>query len=378
MDSKALGHGVEANGHMSLLKVVEMFDCMYPALFNNQPYVSKAETTNCAFPCAEEFWEVPTAESWKSMLGSADAPPVTYYLHALNACLLRRYIKPPPPVTNVGSEFGKLVLIYALHTHIFEWRQSTSMLNPTGLGGYLGGQALPMGKGLKERRQWLADGVESWGECYQGIDTSTAAALLHRLAFVALDVSLSDMHLVAGRSNNLNDGNFAEDNLMHYPAYKSKLGYTKISMTCQLAREDGLHAELSEAINSMYQWYKKAEKCYAYLFDLDSTPTWRKRLPQCRWFSRGWTLQELIAPMDVWFYDGKWNLVFRKGEDSHLLKRITGIHQDVLKGSRSMLSMSIAQRMSWASRRVTTRAEDEAYCLLGIQHISRMWPNTLN
>ncbi|EPE33500.1 HET protein [Glarea lozoyensis ATCC 20868] len=181
-------------------------------------------------------------------------------------------------------------------------------------------------------------------------------------------------------SHTWGDGEVSLKDMTTDPAYKSKLGYTKISMTCQLAREDGLQyawidtccidksssAELSEAINSMYQWYKKAEKCYAYLFDLDSTPTWRKRLPQCRWFSRGWTLQELIAPMDVWFYDGKWNLVFRKGEDSHLLKRITGIHQDVLKGSRSMLSMSIAQRMSWASRRVTTRAEDEAYCLLGI------------
>jgi hypothetical protein len=141
--------------------------------------------------------------------------PKRYYLHALNACLLRKWVKPPPPVTDVGTELGKLVLIYAIHTHIFEWRQATSMLNPTGLGGYLGGQAIPIGKGLKERRRWLADGVESWGECYQGLETSTAATLLHRLAFVALDVSLSDMHLVAGRSNNQNDGNFAEDNLMH-------------------------------------------------------------------------------------------------------------------------------------------------------------------
>jgi hypothetical protein len=89
------------------------------------------------------------------------------------------------------------------------------MLNPTGLGGFLKGQALPLGRGLKERRRWLADGVESWAECYQGPESSTAAALLYRLAFVALDVSLSDMHLVAGRSNNVNDGNFAEHNLMH-------------------------------------------------------------------------------------------------------------------------------------------------------------------
>jgi hypothetical protein len=141
--------------------------------------------------------------------------PNSYYLHALNACLLRKWETPPPPVPNVNSELGKLVLIYAIHTHIFEWRQATSMLNPTGLGGFLKGQALPLGRGLKERRRWLADGVESWAECYQGPESSTAAALLYRLAFVALDVSLSDMHLVAGRSNNVNDGNFAEHNLMH-------------------------------------------------------------------------------------------------------------------------------------------------------------------
>jgi hypothetical protein len=162
-------------------------------------------------------------------------------------------------------------------------------------------------------------------------------------------------------------------------SYVSKQGYAKISMTCQLAKEEGLHyawidtccidkassAELSEAINSMYQWYEKAEKCYAYLFDLESTPAWRQNLAHCRWFTRGWTLQELIAPANVYFFDQQWNMLFRKSEATDLLTSITGIDSGILSNSRSLLSFSVAQRMSWASRRVTTRVEDEAYCLLG-------------
>jgi hypothetical protein len=148
-------------------------------------------------------------------LGPADMPPSTYYLHALNCCLLRKWIKPPPPIAKTG-EFGKIVLMYALHTHVFEWRQSASMLNPTGLMGTFGNSAHDLGEGLRQRRRWLKDGLDSFAECYQGPETSTATSLLHHLGYVALDVSLSDMHLVAGRSANKNDGSFAEENLKHW------------------------------------------------------------------------------------------------------------------------------------------------------------------
>lgn len=106
--------------------------------------------------------------------------------------------------------------MYALHTHIFEWRQSTSMLNPTGLMGTFGNSAHDMGEGLRERRKWLVDGLDSFAECYKTPGTSMAAQLLHYLGYVSLDVSLSDMHLVAGRSVNRNDGNFAEENLKYW------------------------------------------------------------------------------------------------------------------------------------------------------------------
>ena len=83
--------------------------------------------------------------------------------------------------------------------------------------GTFGNSALPLGEGLKSRRGWLVDGLDSWDECY-GHDGSTSAAakLLHRLGYVSLDVSLSDMHLVAGRSTHKHDGNFAEENLKHW------------------------------------------------------------------------------------------------------------------------------------------------------------------
>lgn len=138
-----------------------------------------------------------------------------YYLHALNSCLLRKFVKPTPPVAKTGGEIGKLILLYALHTHIFEWRQSTSMLNPTGLMGTFGTSRIPVSEGLKERRKWLQDALDSWGDCY-GATANVSATLLHKLAYISLDVSLSDMHLVAGRSNNTNDGDFAEENLKHW------------------------------------------------------------------------------------------------------------------------------------------------------------------
>ena len=182
-------------------------------------------------------------------------------------------------------------------------------------------------------------------------------------------------------------------------------------------------AELSEAINSMFGWYKRAVKCYAYLNDcrIPSTPErdamiensavvndfperhsryvpWN--LPRtnaqacicmtvekvqeqyqrdymydligdCRWFTRGWTLQELIAPKSLWFFDRHWQTIARRREILLTLEALTGIHKEALEPSLfckvPILShFSVAQRMHWASSRRTTRKEDEAYCLLGI------------
>lgn len=181
-------------------------------------------------------------------------------------------------------------------------------------------------------------------------------------------------------------------------------GWKKITDCCSIARDHGLDwawvdtccidksstAELQEAINSMYRWYERAALCYAFLHDFDSSGmppqdgdgdasmdatnscpssgiTWSK-LSDCKWFTRGWTLQELVAPSRVLFYDCKGKKFGAKTTMAQRISHITGIAPNyLLKDAETPLSAaSVACRMSWASKRTTTRQEDLAYCLLGI------------
>jgi hypothetical protein len=125
-------------------------------------------------------------------------------------------------------------------------------------------------------------------------------------------------------------------------------------------------AELQEAINSMFKWYQQAKICYAYLTDLPSGSNLSKSLPRCRWFTRGWCLQELIAPPEVRFFDEGWTDIGTRTSCTRLISRITRIPLGVLENSQRMYDMPVARRMSWASTRHTTRVEDQAYCLLGL------------
>jgi hypothetical protein len=137
-------------------------------------------------------------------------------------------------------------------------------------------------------------------------------------------------------------------------------------------------AELSEAINSMWSWYEKAAVCYAYLSDVpfgDEIRLEDSFFRRSRWFTRGWTLQELLAPDRVLFYGSSWNFLGQKSSatiDRHfvnVLSDITGIPSTYLRTGDNgwpIESASIAQRMSWAAGRKTTRVEDVAYSLLGI------------
>jgi hypothetical protein len=131
----------------------------------------------------------------------------------------------------------------------------------------------------------------------------------------------------------------------------------------------------SEAINSMYSWYERAGVCYVFLEDVflpDRFPRWQmdtgfqQRLSSSSWFTRGWTLQELLAPENVIFYDGNWRRIGDKHDLYEPLFAATGIGRGFLMGWDLISSASVAQRMSWASKRVTTRPEDIAYSLLGI------------
>ena len=87
-------------------------------------------------------------------------------------------------------------------------------------------------------------------------------------------------------------------------------------------------------------------------------------MAHCRWFTRGWTLQELIVPRVARFYDMQWRYVGDKGHYSSIISSITGIEEDILLGEAHPKMSSVATRMAWASRRKTTRQEDLAYCLM--------------
>jgi hypothetical protein len=128
-------------------------------------------------------------------------------------------------------------------------------------------------------------------------------------------------------------------------------------------------AELSEAINSMFLWYKNAELCYAYLVDITGTDPENREFAASRWYTRGWTLQELLAPKTVIFIAKDWRVIGSKEKLVYTISAITKIHVGAFEGA-NINDFSVAQRISWASRRVTTRVEDTAYCLLGIFNVN--------
>jgi len=119
----------------------------------------------------------------------------------------------------------------------------------------------------------------------------------------------------------------------------------------------------------MFQWYKQAAVCYVTLMDLQPRAQLQVDLPRCRWFTRGWTLQELLAPDIVEFYDVGGACIGSKHSLAEGLASITGVARSDLQGG-DLYSISVATRMSWAARRQTKRVEDRAYSMLGIFDVS--------
>jgi len=118
----------------------------------------------------------------------------------------------------------------------------------------------------------------------------------------------------------------------------------------------------------MFEWYQEAEVCLVFLPDMPSPGDIGRDLPRCRWFTRGWTLQELLAPGAVWFFDSAWEFMGEKRDRAlrHLISDITAIPESLLVGSVGLSDYSNSVRMSWAANHQTTRVEDIAYCLMGI------------
>jgi hypothetical protein len=162
----------------------------------------------------------------------------------------------------------------------------------------------------------------------------------------------------------------------------TKPGFQKIKKTCEIAQtiyhlqyawvdtcciDKTSSAELSEAINSMFKWYQEATICFAFLATVQDVG---KSFITSKWFTRGWTLQELIAPRNLIFFNETWKSL---GSKTKLLKRIrniTGIESSVLEGETALDQVPVAVRMSWASMRRTKRTEDMAYCLMGLFDIT--------
>ena len=233
---------------------------------------------------------------------------------------------------------------------------------------------------------WLIDTTSLELKDFMGIPTDKYAILSHR--WMEEEVNFEEFRTGEGRG---------------------KKGFAKILHSCRIAKARGFKyawvdtccidkrssAELSEAINSMYEWYARAEECYAYLNDVHHTSSYvfdytsadeRKpiitdetqeflkdldhkfhlMLSRTKWITRGWTLQELLAPKKVVFFDSEWQPFGSRKTLCSIISNVTGIHVDVLEGRKRIGECSIAQRMSWAASRVTTRREDMAYSLLGI------------
>jgi hypothetical protein len=189
-------------------------------------------------------------------------------------------------------------------------------------------------------------------------------------------------------------------------AAQKKPGFSKLDNGCKKAAADripyiwidtccidksGPHDQIQSEINSMFQYYSQAERCYVLLSDVPgSCPqlkdreklkevfhkskwTWEKHIMGSRWFTRGWTLQELIAPKNVQFYNRRWAWIGSlRGGLLETVSKTTQIPQELLKKTpfSSLEDYTIAQRMTWAANRRTTKEEDMAYCLLGIFNIT--------
>ena len=167
----------------------------------------------------------------------------------------------------------------------------------------------------------------------------------------------------------------------------------KIRRCCELAEQHGYKwiwndtccidksssSELSEAVNSMFRYYSMSRVCYAYLQDVPSNEgpshteqshEWDLQFSQSRWHTRGWTLQELIAPREMILLSGNWDVLGTKLDLADKLEEATRVPASLLTLDRSVDDFSVAQRLSWAASRRTTRREDEAYSLLGLFDIT--------
>ncbi|KAH7016085.1 kinesin light chain 1 [Microdochium trichocladiopsis] len=170
--------------------------------------------------------------------------------------------------------------------------------------------------------------------------------------------------------------------------WQQKVGYRKIQFCADQAKRHGLQhfwvdtccidksdaIELQTAINSMFRWYRSAKRCYVFLSDVCCPSTssqqpgvtsWEAALRASRWFTRGWTLQELIAPQIVEFYSKEGVFLGDKRSLEAVIRDVTGIPAQALRNT-SLSHFTTSEREAWVRNRETKYEEDMAYSLLGI------------
>jgi hypothetical protein len=162
---------------------------------------------------------------------------------------------------------------------------------------------------------------------------------------------------------------------------KERTGYKKLSRFLSLFKDrkdlgwvwvdsccidKSSSAELSESIVSMFRWYQEATVCIAYLSDVAR----KEDLKEAKWFTRGWTLQELLAPREVVFYDHNYSQNWTRNELQNEIESITGISHILMEGPIELDNVESDDVWTWSRGRKTTRPEDLAYCLLGLFGVS--------
>uniref|UniRef100_A0A8H7N5B7 Heterokaryon incompatibility domain-containing protein n=1 Tax=Bionectria ochroleuca TaxID=29856 RepID=A0A8H7N5B7_BIOOC len=111
----------------------------------------------------------------------------------------------------------------------------------------------------------------------------------------------------------------------------------------------------------MFKWYQDSETCYVYLSDVSenqSRPGWELSFRKCKWFTRGWTLQELLAPAKIKFFSRKAEYLGDKQSLGQLIHDITKIPIEALHGSCPLSKFATKDRCAWMNGRDTTRPED--------------------
>ncbi|KAE8423072.1 HET-domain-containing protein [Aspergillus pseudocaelatus] len=179
---------------------------------------------------------------------------------------------------------------------------------------------------------------------------------------------------------------FEEIEQADHKDFEARPGYRKIQNCCAQAKSVGLEnvwvdtccikksstAELTAALNSMFHWYRNAQVCYCYLADVPSNENpsiANSSFRRSNWFKRGWTLQELLAPLHVVFFAEDWKVLGTKASLQSVISEITGLSSQILLMNHGG-EISVAERMSWAANRETAQVEDKAYCLMGLFGVS--------